>query len=312
MSNSIINSSKSLLRYLTTGWRYSLINVGLILLTPLVIGLVVWAEWDLFSEIIWEINVISLAIGFLILVVDMLVGALCWHSIVSKMTGFDQIQQNIKIWLFSNLARRIPTPIWYIASRSIMYKKINVSERATSLASGLEFVLILCAGAILSLVTLPFWPTFVGENYQTNVIWVASGLLIVSLMLMHPRVIQKIVKLTSKEEHVLQIDWGDSIKWVAYYIIVWLIGGAVFFFVIDAFYEASVQLIMPSVSIWAIGSTISMLGSMLVFSGIIREISIVFLLSFLIPIPIAVAVGVTLRLLWLVGELITALISLLL
>ena len=190
-----------------------------------------------------------------------------------------------------------------------MYKKQGISERDVSLASGLEFALIFASGVVVFVLTLPFWSVFEITANQSNQLWLIIPLFGLSILLMHPRLISRIWRSVASDPITTTISWKDSIQWILGYLVVWSVGGVVFYFLIDAFYPIGIQYLIPSIGMWALGSIASMLGSLFFFVGALREISIILLLSYLMPLPVAIAIGILLRLLWLLGELVTAILS---
>ncbi len=97
------------------------------------------------------------SLGFILL--QLYLGGLGWHILVQRLTQFNSTRNNLKVWCATNQSRRIPGGIWYIANRAIMYDHSNQGgiKRAISAASGLELIFILISGALIALISLPFW-----------------------------------------------------------------------------------------------------------------------------------------------------------
>lgn len=82
------------------------------------------------------------------------------------------------------------------------------------------------------------------------------------------------------------------------------------FSVINLFYPLSVTSLIIVIGIWALAGSVSLVGA-LTISGIgLREVSLILLLTQLVPAPVNLVTAIAIRLLWLTGELLSSLISL--
>jgi hypothetical protein len=130
-----------------------------------------------------------------------------------------------------------------------------------------------------------------------------------SVVLVHPNSLQRIWKLTSRSKPIQPLYWKDTIVWLMLYVFTWLIGGIVLYCVISFFQPIPFADLMTIIGIWSLSGTISLAG-FFTFSFVgLREVTLTLLLAQLLPLPITLIIAVTVRLLWLTGELITSILS---
>lgn len=298
------------LEYMLSGWRKQVVTVFFATLTVLVIAYVILSNWELFKSQQWVFHAPWLiwAISFLFL--DMFLGAWAWHRLAAQMADSHSSRQNIRIWWYANLGRRVPGTVWYIAGRAALYDRIGVSKRTITMLSGLELALILVSGLVMTLLTLPFW-ALPAELFQgVNIVLIVLLVVPLCVMLVRPSVLLKIWGKLSRQSASRIIRLQDTLTWLALYLLVWLMGALVLFCVVNVFHPLPVTQLPPIVGMWSLASSLSLAGA-LTFTGLgIREVSLTFLLAILIPLPIALITSIVVRLLWLAAELITAMISL--
>ncbi|MEZ4510984.1 MAG: hypothetical protein R3C62_03840 [Chloroflexota bacterium] len=293
----------------TGRWRRVVTGVFLGL-TAVVILTVLYGNRELLRTYEWHIQPYWLLIATLVMFGSMFLGGWAWHLVAKRMAGVENGRLNLKIWWYANLAKRIPGVVWYIASRAILYEQAGVSKRTTSLLSGLELALIFVSGIITTLLTLPFWilPTEITENLGRA--WFLLILLPLSFLLIQPRILEKIWQKLSHETNTHPLRWRDTLYWLGFYVIIWVLGGVVMFSTINFFQTLPATQLLATIGMWALASSVSLAGAITFTSIGVREVSLTLLLTQLMPLPVAIITIIAIRLLWLAGELITAVISL--
>ena len=298
-------------RYMQTGWRRHAITTLFFLLSVAAAVSILLANWDTLKSYEWQLRPIWGISIVSFLAIDLFLGSYAWHLLVTRLTPHNDLRFDIKCWHYANLARRVPGPIWYIASRAVLYEQRQISKTTTSIVSGLELALIILAGVAAFLLTLPFWVLPPAVVAQLNQSWLLIIVLILCFIFIHPRVLNKLWARISEHPPPL-LQWREAAIWFSFYIIIWVIGASVLFSVINLLLPLSLVYFIPIVGMWAIANVISVAGT-LAFSGIgLREISLTLLLTQFVPLPVALLIAILLRLIWLIGESIGASLSLLL
>lgn len=300
---------RQLLRYATTGWRRQALIALFILASLGVITQIIIANWDLLVAYDWEIRPSWLVYAVVVFFVDFFVSLWAWHLLVVNLTGFDNLRRTAKIVLTSNLARRIPGSVWYITGRALLYGEQGVSKRSISLLSGLEMIFFMISAVVTFVMAVPFWvlPDRLAGTVEPAWLLVALPF---GMVLVHPRLLQRIWHRISRERLARPLKWRDTMVWLVLYMLTWILGAVVLFCVINFFHRLSWEHFMPVLGMWALAGIISITGFFTISIIGLREISLVFLLAQFVPHPITILIAISVRLIWLAGELITALISL--
>jgi hypothetical protein len=297
-------------QYLFTGRRQRVVTAVFLLLTAVVISSLIAGNWELLRDYEWQIRPSWLLYALMFILVDMFLGAVVWHSLCVRFIKHPHFLTNIKIWWYANLARRIPGTVWFIASRAILYETVGVAKLPVSLLSGLEMVLIFVSGIVTTLLTLPFWilPEEVTQNI--DLIWFLPITVILCVIIVHPRVLEKIWRIFSRQGPTERLYWRDTTTWLLLYIIVWIVGGLALFCLINFFQPLPSTTVIAAIGMWALASTISLAGTLTITGLGLREVTLTLLLTQIVPLPVALVIVIVSRVMWLLGELITAAISL--
>lgn len=298
------------LSFSLSGWRGKILSGVFLLITLGIIATIIAGNWDLLQNYRWQFRPIWLAFTALFFIVDLLLAGLAWHLLTIRLARYRNFRRSMKITWYANLARRMPGPVWYIASRAVLYEKEGVSKRMTSLLSALEIAFLLVSGVITSLLTLPFWllPQSLVTQLQRS--WLLLPILGLSVIFVHPRVIEKVWRYASKEAPAQRLRWRDTIQWLALYIVIWIVGACVLFSIINFFQPLAVENIISVIGMWALSSSLSLAGAITITSIGLREVSLTLLLTQFVPMPVALLIVIAVRIVWLVGEISSAIVSL--
>lgn len=292
-----------------SGWQGKVVTAVFLILTLLVIARILLGNWDTIETFDWQIRPFWLLYIIIFFILDLFAATWVWHLLVVRLANYNNFRRSAKICWWSNLARRIPTPIWYIAGRAVMYEQEGISKITTSLLSTLELLFFFLSGLATTLLTLPFWAIpddLLGNNSQT---WLLFVFLPLSLLFVHPRLLETIWRRLRPGIPLQRLRWQDTITWLLYYILTWILGALVLFSIMNLLYPVPWSQIVVVIGIWSLSGSISLAGALTISVIGVREISLTLLLTILVPAPIALIVALLIRLVWLLGELLSGLIS---
>ncbi len=295
--------------YLITGWRRQLLSVFFILFTVFLIVRVIYGNWELLANYAWEIRPEWLLYGIIAFFVDFFLVIWIWHLLVARLANYNNLHRTVKIYLQANLSRRIPGMVWYIASRALLYQGAGVSKTQISLLSGLELAFFMISGFVTTLLTLPFWSGLDEVLTPSTQFWASLFMVFLGVLLVHPRILQKLWQKTSRSLPEQELRWGDTAVWLTLYILTWIVGGLVLFSVINFFQPLPTVHLITVIGMWSLSGTISLAGFFTISFVGLREVTLIVLLTQLLPMPVTLIVAITVRLMWLTGELLASLFS---
>jgi glycosyltransferase 2 family protein len=276
-----------------------------ILISLAIMVLLVYRERELLFTFEWQFRGVPALLSFTIFSGALFLAAWIWAGIMGSVGTDISLARHFTNYCLANVAKRIPGTIWYIAGRAHLYKQEGVSIRYSSLASGVEIVLAVISGILVTLLLAA--PIL--ARYGINMLWLVM-LLLAGLLALHPRFLKWIFRRTGSE--VDHFSYTKLMLWVASYAIVWVLGGIVLFSVGNV--VATIQLadLGYVISSWVLVGVIS---STLLFSPSnlgVTEVGLSLLLSTIVPAPVAVVISILMRVLLIFYEIIWALICILL
>jgi glycosyltransferase 2 family protein len=222
--------------------------------------------------------------------IDLMIYFAVWVAILQKLGGRTDIMNHFRIFCLANAARRLPGTLWYVGSRALLYKQANVPAKTVVIASGIEVVVIWCSGILAALplvfVTRPeyVWPWSVA----------ALGFLVAIL---NPKALRWALLRASPEWQTGSVGLLHVYLWILGDAIGWFVGGMFLFAILTVYQSLSLTAIPSSIGAWTIAGTISMLVFFLPSNFGITEVTLVALLSGLVPTAIAVLAALSARIL---------------
>jgi hypothetical protein len=261
----------------------------MLLLSVAILGGLFYSQKDAFFSRTWILDWRFIAIAFVIHLLALLSVSSVWGWIMNTLATPLPISAHIRNYIFSNLAKRIPGTIWYIAGRGYLYRQDNISLGMISVASSVELAITILSGIIVSLVFA--FPDLVSSRSQGILIAIGA---VLCLLLVHPRIIRWLfVKLNIKPEHELR--YILILQWIGFYIFCWLLTGLLVYILANAIITVPVQDLPVFIGSWALSGVIS--ASFFFFPSNlgVTEVSLSLLLSRIMPSSTAVVVAVLTR-----------------
>ncbi|MDO9087403.1 MAG: hypothetical protein Q7U53_14435 [Anaerolineaceae bacterium] len=197
---------------------------------------------------------------------------------------------NVKIYLSTLAARRLPGSIIHVLGRVSLYKLLGQSLKRIALASALEYILIVWSGVILTILF-----TFINFHIIDK-FWILILIgLVIFMVTINPKFINFLLNKLNREEYKTQLNYWKILYWLIGYSIIWLLGG---FFLILIIYTINSDLkflwyqsVLPWISSGIIGMIITFLPSGL---GVV-EITLSSYLSKFVGISIALSAALLSR-----------------
>jgi len=283
--------------------RLAIGSVVLASIALLTYGLV--SNWEELINYRWEITYWPIVVGFSLYPVALLLAVVTWRGILDHLGAKSRWQQDLRIYCLSNIARRLPTPVWFAAGRVFLYDEIKVPKSISSLAILIEGVLILFSGLLLSLIILPFSSGLLTSGQGAILIL----LTLISLgVILRPKYLRRSIDwLAGRFGHSQTIagdvDYQHMLLWTAIYSLVWIVGGVILYLLVRTTYPLPISSMPAVIGIWAIGGVVSHVAVFTPGGLGIKELTMSALLSNLMPTPVAVIVAVFARIWYSLNEL---------
>jgi hypothetical protein len=261
------------------------------------------------SQYSWRLNCASLFSSFIIYSVSLALAIMCWNSVMHRLGGHPSLRKNMRLYCYTNLAKRLPTPVWYVAARVYMYDKERIAKRVTSTAILIEIVVVIFSGILVYLVSLPFSShTLLLEGN----IWVLLLLVPLAAIVACPSWLSASLNflLTKfrRDKLLITIMPGDMLQWSALSSLAWTLGGFIIYSLSNGIYYLPLARIPDMVNIWAISGIAGQVALFMPMGMGVKELTLAYLLSSYMPLPVAVVVSLLSRLCLLVSDFFWALV----
>ena len=285
--------------------RKRIVQLITVIIASIFLGGLFWKYSDKVSNLHWDLNYFYLFLSVLAFSSLFFIASFAWMLILHKLDINISFRKSMEIWVASLIGKYIPGKVWVVLGRVYIGQKLGISKMKMSLATILEIILMHSSGIIIFFFSLVFWKQ-IAFSYQ---VWTYLVIFcVLSLIVMHPFVLQRVVKfflrILKKKEVSVDIAYKDVLSLLAFYLFFWFCTGVSIYFLTKSFYPVTIADLPVISGIWAI-STILGVVAFIVPGGIgVREGVAVFLLQSLIPVHLALLVAISARILLTILELV--------
>ena len=269
-----------------------LVWVGLGSLVLVFMALLIWRSRETLLEVLRTARYEYFAWTFVAYAVSIGAVALGWHLVMHHLGQQSDWILNFKIYIYTLAARRVPGTLWYIAGRAVLYKRLGIPGRFSALASAVEVLLSIVSGLMVGAPAL-FLQTKSSPAHITIFVLVE----LVGLCLLYPRVLHWLLARFGHHIEPGQLTVPKVLSWLGAYAAMWVSGGLMACTVVAALYPLDLSQIPWAISLWTLTGAISFAAFLLPHNLGISEITLSILLSRLVPLPIAMATAILIRVL---------------
>lgn len=281
-------------------YSYYLLIIATIAISLSVTGVLVYREREVLLTYDWQLRWHFIALACVFFMCAIVGAALLWADIMRVLDSRMAIRLHVRIFCISHIAKRLPGTVWYVASRSYLYKQYDESLRRVTIGTGLEFILIFLAGALVSAIAI-FTSTV--QISQQNAFMLA-GFTLFGIVIIHPRCIKWLMERIHLESSP-KWRYSDIMRWLLGYAILYILGGIVLFLIGNAVIPIDVHYLLYVLGIWSVVATLSILVFFLPSNFGFTEIGLSLLLSAIIPSSLAVLIAVMAKFLMILYEFIS-------
>jgi hypothetical protein len=221
-----------------------------------------------------------------------------WVALMRHFAPGVSWRTHVRIYCVTLATRRLPGTLWYIGGRLVLYRREGISRALISIASSVEYAVIIVSGALVGLVLLPAAAGIPGAT--------AGALVLAGLMvLFSPRLVAWLARRIGRPLPVA-IRLHDVLGWLLALVVMWLCGGMMLFEIIRSFAPLPFDRVVYVIGAWALAGTLGALTFALPSSFGVGDISLAFLLARIMPPAAAGTIAVATRFLGLIFELVPA------
>lgn len=273
------------------------------------LGNVIARDMDRFRRDAWPSEPLWLAGALLLngLTVVMLTAG--WASMMAGLIGPREGRkpEHHSIYWYSNLAKRVPGFLWFVVGRIYLYRRTGVPGPLTVLGVTFEGLTLVASG--LFAFALGQAIAFL-LNGDSGLLYVAAGAAVVGAVALSAPWLSTFSRwlwrrtgspTTGAESRRHLSGW--MARWQPVYLLAWAVGGVMLFAVLRSLHPVAWEALPTVIAAWSLAGVAST-ALFVVPGGLgIREASLVFWLTGVVPPGVAVAGALLFRLTLMVGEL---------
>ena len=264
----------------------------------LFLGKMVWDNWNQVRGTPFTFRPLPFIFSTLIFAFSYFIQILAWYLITLKLKIALSPSDTLRSWFYSQWGKYLPGKIWVFLGRFYLYESKGKSKKDISVALYFEMATVIAAASLMFLVALIFFEEVRPSYIERQSMWLLV-LFLSGLISLHPRVFQKILNWTlvqfKREPISLSISYSDVLLILFVGIVSWVISGVSFYLFVDSVYPVSSKYVVFLTGALAFSSTLGLIA-LFAPSGLgVREGALVYLLSFMMPGPVAVVISVLTR-----------------
>jgi hypothetical protein len=265
----------------------------------LFLGKMVWENWSQVQGAAFSFRIIPLVLSTLISILSYIIQIWAWYLITLRLEIALPFKETVASWFYSQLGKYLPGKVWLLLSRFYFYESKGKSKKAITVALYFETITMVMAAGLVSLMSLllsweihSFYPE---KSYRWLILLIS-----IAFLFLHPKVLEKtinsVLTFLKKEPIAISMSYPDILWVLGVCLCSWAIGGIGFYLFVDSVFAVSSSHILFLTGALAISSTLGLLA-LFAPSGLgVREGVLVFLLSSIMPVSVAVVLSLLTRL----------------
>jgi hypothetical protein len=305
---------------LTTFWRRGRliwdrpggrrVLLGLMLLAG--IGIALWTvvrDWSNLVHYDWQFDWVYLALSSATYAASLALAVVAWSAIMYALKARLSWKQNARFFMYSWMARRLPTAAPFVASRVMLYEQAGVPRRLTLAGMLWEQILLIASSGVLVVLLFPFTP-LLGKSIPLLPLAILA---VVSVFLaLRPRMIARVLEWMLRRWHKDPLTdflgLPATIGVFVLHALVWLMGGLILFLMVRSIYGLDWAALPVIVQIWVASGLVGYLSFFIPVGLGLSDVSMAVLLALVVPLSVALIIVLLIRLWLTLNELLWALV----
>jgi hypothetical protein len=269
------------------------INLAMITLMLAFVGIYVVRQWSTLREFELSLNLFPFLYGLGLLGFNFILFILVWNLLIQVFNGAHSLVENALIYSYSQIAKLLPTPIWFISARLLLYNRSGITKRSVLIATALETAFHAWIGFIIFCI--------LSIKINVPITWLFSLGIPITILILRA--------LISSKSNQIQLDRNIRIKnafgLIGLFTLTWITAAPFLTLTIQGVTGQSSVPTIEIWKIWIIASIFSYIGSYTLGGiGVIREFSLVLLLGKFYSPPVCLVIAVISRIIMTIGNLV--------
>jgi hypothetical protein len=194
--------------------------------------------------------------------------------------------------------------VWYISSRTLLYKEENIPASLVVTASGADIILLALTGFLSALMLLV---SGIGISQEISAVWtgIIIAIPILILLVISIPVVNHLLPYFLERrgvKNIPQFRQSSLVLTLLAMFIAWAGGGLILFTLAQAIFPLNWNFYPAMIGAWGASGAISLTVGIGIQGLGIREITLSAILSLIMPAVVAVILAVTFRLVLTIGE----------
>ncbi|MFQ3663484.1 MAG: hypothetical protein SNJ69_13955 [Chloroflexaceae bacterium] len=289
-------------------WRR--ITLVLILLASL--GAVLWIivrDWYNLVTYDWRFEWGYLALSGVAYIGALALAIAAWIVIMTGLRARLSWKEHGRYFIYSWMARRLPTPAPFVASRVLLYEQAGVPRRLSLAGMLWEQLLLFASGGWLVVLLFPFTPTLSERLPLAPAILLA---LICVALVLQPQVLtarrHRLLRHWKREPLTSVLTVPGALAALILHTLLWLSGGVIFFLMVRSIYLVNWEMLPVFVQIWVASGLIGYISFFVPIVPGVRDMGMIALLTIVVPLSVALIIALLVRLWITLNELFWALV----
>lgn len=263
-------------------------------------------NWSELASYEWQIDYSQAALVFVSYSLTLALAVVGWGLVMGRLTSVRDPRKHLKYYIYTNLLRRLPAPLLYLFGRVYLYEQEGIAKSVVVTISFLEWILIVLSGIVVYILIQPF--LLLPSAWRSP--WFLVGVLVASVLLLRPRTIRAILHLFNPGELPMSFGYRDVLVWLVVYGLVWVGGGLMLYATINSLYVLPLVHLPTVIGAWILSGLVTTLVFVTSAGLGLKEITLGFLLSYVMPSPLAIIVALLMRVCLTLFEIIWGVIAL--
>ena len=290
-------------RYLQSSSFMKWLVTGIFLLVFVMVGIVILRDWETLISFPWRLHFGYLGLTLFFHSLALGVTFWVWHLMMARLGNFADIQMNFRYYYLSTLAKRIPTSLWYIGGRLVMYRQVGVAASAVVNCVVLENLIIGIAGVCTFIALWPFYTNIPNTGIFPFTI---AGIIGLVGLLARPQVFVDVTNWGLQRLGKQALDYNpkrrDILLWWGWYVLPWIFAGCALYCAARSFTDHVNLGLVDAIGISTLTMLVALLSTLLPGGLGLKELTASVLLLPWMPFSSALMISLAYRLLQTINE----------